>query len=129
MRIDKGAVAGQRRRHKDRYRGCRVCGLRGQHCVECKQAAEIVAIYGYAQLAVIVDGSFVDARAGDLDRAWRLEDRGANIRSARLCSTDGYPCSVTVRCQVRRVTGNYVPVIAPAACVPIGTPRTTLPAW
>lgn len=61
MHVGKGDVRSQRQRRRDRYRGCRVCGIRGAQCTECGLAEEIVAIHGYAALSLIVDGSFVPA--------------------------------------------------------------------
>jgi hypothetical protein len=62
MKIDKGDLRGQRQRRRDRYRGCHVCGVRGAQCAECDLGAHLVAIHGYASLALVVDGSFVDSK-------------------------------------------------------------------
>ncbi len=59
MHVGKGDVRSQRQRRRDRYRGCRVCGIRGEQCTECDLGAQLVAIHGYAALSLIVDGSFV----------------------------------------------------------------------
>ncbi len=64
--IGKGDVRSQRQRRRDRYRGCRVCGVRGVECTECERGEEFVAIYGYARLSLVVDGSFVAADGEDL---------------------------------------------------------------
>lgn len=64
MKIGKGNIVAQRRRRKDRYRGCPVCGIRGVQCTECNRGKELVALHGRDRLALVVDGSFVEA-AGD----------------------------------------------------------------
>lgn len=61
MKIGKGDLRSQRQRRRDRYRGCRVCGVRGAQCAECGLGEQIVAIHGYAVLSLVVDGSFVPA--------------------------------------------------------------------
>jgi len=61
MKIGKGDLRSQRQRRRDRYRGCPVCGVRGAQCTACGLGAQIVAVYGYASLSLIVDGSFVAA--------------------------------------------------------------------
>jgi hypothetical protein len=55
----KGDRAGQKQRRRDRYRGCRICGVRGERCTQCDVGAQLVALHGYANLELIVDGSFV----------------------------------------------------------------------
>lgn len=65
MKFGKG-VRSQRQRRRDRYRGCRVCGVRGAQCTECGLGEQLVAIHGYANLALVVDGSFVESRRDDL---------------------------------------------------------------
>jgi hypothetical protein len=57
----KGDIRSQRQRRRDRYRGCRVCGVRSVQCTECDLGEQLVAIHGYASLALVVDGSFVPA--------------------------------------------------------------------
>lgn len=86
-KIGKGDVRSQRQRRRDRYRGCPVCGVRGQPCAECARGAEIVAIYGYANLALVVDGSFVEARDGDLGHggAGLVLVGGDEILASRAC--------------------------------------------
>jgi hypothetical protein len=59
LQIGKGDIHSQRQRRRNRYRGCRVCGLRNQHCVECGDGRRIVAAQGCANLCLVVDGSFV----------------------------------------------------------------------
>lgn len=66
MKIGKGDLRSQRQRRRDRYRGCRVCGVRGAQCTECDIGKQIVAIHGYARLALVVDGSFVESKHDDL---------------------------------------------------------------
>lgn len=66
MQIGKGDLRSQRQRRRDRYRGCRVCGVRGEQCTECGLGEQLVAIHGYAHLSVVVDGSFVESRHDDL---------------------------------------------------------------
>ena len=61
MKIGKGDLRTQRQRRRDRYRGCPVCGVRGTQCTECRLGVQIVAVHGYANLALVVDGSFVAA--------------------------------------------------------------------
>lgn len=87
MQAGKGDLRSQRQRRRDRYRGCRVCGTRGVHCTECDRAAEIVAIYSYSALALIVDGSFVESKHDDLGHggAGRVLVRGAEILTSRAC--------------------------------------------
>src|SRR5512143_1070120 len=66
MKIGKGDIKAQRQRRRERYRGCRVCGLRDQQCTECDRGKELVELHGETNLALFVDGSFVDARDGGL---------------------------------------------------------------
>jgi len=66
MKIGKGDIRGQRQRRRDRYRGCRVCGLRDRQCTECDLGKELVKLHGSVNLALFVDGSFVGSRDGDL---------------------------------------------------------------
>lgn len=60
MRIGKGDIPSQRTRRRGRYRGCFVCGLRGAQCTECGLGSKLVALHGLTDLALVVDGSFVD---------------------------------------------------------------------
>lgn len=62
----KGDLRSQRQRRRDRYRGCRVCGIRGEQCTACNDGEQLVAIHGYANLVLVVDGSFVDSEHDDL---------------------------------------------------------------
>ena len=71
MKIDKGDIRGQHRRRRDRYRGCRVCGVRGVQCTECSLGVQLVAIHGCASLMLVVDGSFVPAGACNAPRIHR----------------------------------------------------------
>lgn len=57
--MSKGDVLSQRQRRRDRYRGCRVCGVRGEQCLQCDAGEQLVALHGYANLVLVVDGSFV----------------------------------------------------------------------
>jgi hypothetical protein len=57
--VSKGDLDGQRQRRRDRYRGCRICGVRGEQCLQCGGAEQLVALHGYAHLTLVVDGSFV----------------------------------------------------------------------
>ena len=61
MKLGKGNIVAQRRRRKDRYRGCPVCGIRGAQCTECDRGKELVALHGRDRLVLVVDGSFVEA--------------------------------------------------------------------
>lgn len=84
----KGDTRSQRQRRRDRYRGCRVCGLRGATCAECGLGAELVAIHGYARLSVVVDGSYVDPEDdGELGHggAGLVLARGDEILASRAC--------------------------------------------
>lgn len=90
MQIGKGDIPGQRRRRRSRYRGCRVCGVRGVHCTECWKTREVVGVYDAAGLSVVVDGSFVEA--ADRNReglghggAGLVLVRGAEILASRAC--------------------------------------------
>jgi hypothetical protein len=87
MQVGKGDLRSQRQRRRDRYRGCRVCGVRGAQCTECKLGAQIVAIYGYAFLSVIVDGSFVESSHDDLGHggAGLVLVCGDEILASRTC--------------------------------------------
>ena len=85
MKIGKGDIRSQRQRRRDRYRGCRVCGVRGAQCTECGLGEQLVAIHGYASLTLVVDGSFVpagkDARNAPRihrERYAKLKDQIAN---------------------------------------------------
>lgn len=66
MKVGKGDIRGQRQRRRERYRGCRVCGVRDQQCTDCDLGAELVKIYGCENLTLFVDGSFVASRDGEL---------------------------------------------------------------
>ena len=85
MKIDKGDIRGQRQRRRDRYRGCRVCGVRGTHCIECDLGAQIVAIYGYASLSLVVDGSFVQHDNVGHGGAGLVLVRDDEILASRAC--------------------------------------------
>ncbi len=90
MHVGKGDLRSQRQRRRDRYRGCRVCGIRGAQCTECGLAAQIVAIHGYANLSLVVDGSFVESRRDDLSGlghggAGLVLVRGETILASRAC--------------------------------------------
>jgi ribonuclease HI len=41
-----------------------VCGVRGESCTECGLGEQLVAIHGYANLSLVVDGSFVEPSHG-----------------------------------------------------------------
>lgn len=64
MPAGRGDRLNQRQRRRDRYRGCRVCGIRGESCAGCGVGAQIVAQHGAAGLVLIVDGSFVPHEKG-----------------------------------------------------------------
>jgi hypothetical protein len=88
MQIGKGDVRSQRQRHRDRYRGCRVCGVRDVHCAECGLGAQIVAVHGYARLSLVVDGSYVESPRGeDLGHggAGLVLTYGDEILASRAC--------------------------------------------
>lgn len=87
MQVGKGDIPGQRRRRRDRYRGCRVCGIRGVHCDECARGKQIVAIHDYAKLSLVVDGSFVASQQAGLGHggAGLVLVRGAEILASRAC--------------------------------------------
>ena len=59
MQAGKGDLNGQRQRRRDRYRGCRICGVRGEQCTQCDAGEQLVALHGHGNLVLIVDGSFV----------------------------------------------------------------------
>jgi len=61
----KGDIRSQRQRRRDRYRGCRVCGIRDVECTECGLGKQLVAAHGYARLSLVVDGSFVESTRND----------------------------------------------------------------
>lgn len=65
MRVGRGDIPRQRARRRDRYRGCPVCGLRGSQCTECDLGAKLVALHGFTDLALVVDGSFVASSQAD----------------------------------------------------------------
>lgn len=69
MRSSKGDVRSQRQRRRDRYRGCRVCGLRGEHCAECDEGIRLVRAHAGQELSLVVDGSFVPLAPDRADRA------------------------------------------------------------
>jgi hypothetical protein len=81
----KGNLTRQRRRRRQRYRGCRVCGLCGQQCTECELGAQIVAVHGYANLSLVVDGSFVEHEAIGHGGAGLVLVRGEEILASRAC--------------------------------------------
>lgn len=91
MQIGKGDIPGQRRRRRDRYRGCRVCGVRGVQCTACGEGAQVVAAHGHEQLVVVVDGSFVEAAADAPDNdlghggAGLVLVHGETIVASRAC--------------------------------------------
>lgn len=61
----KGDIRSQRQRRRDRYRGCRICGMRDVECTECNLGRQLVAVHGYASLSLVVDGSFVESQRND----------------------------------------------------------------
>lgn len=68
MRPNKGDVRGQRKRRKDRYQGCRICGVsEAKWCAGCRSVDTILALHARATLSLYVDGSFVTA-SGERDR-------------------------------------------------------------
>lgn len=69
MKAGKGDIRSQRQRRRDRYRGCRVCGLRGQHCAECAEGIRLVKEHAEQELCLVVDGSFVPKASDREDRA------------------------------------------------------------
>ena len=88
MRIGKGDIRKQRQHRRDRYRGCRVCGIRGVQCTACDLGAQLVAIHGYANLALVVDGSFVASQHNDdfgHGGAGLVLVRGDEILASRAC--------------------------------------------
>jgi hypothetical protein len=85
MQVGKGDIPGQRRRRRDRYRGCRVCGIRGVHCDECARGKQLVAIHGYAKLSLVVDGSFVQHRGLGHGGAGLVLVHGAEVVASRAC--------------------------------------------
>jgi hypothetical protein len=89
VQVGKGDISAQRRRRKDRYRGCRVCGLRYAQCTECALGAQLVAIHGYANLALVVDGSFVESPDGEgRGGAGLVLVRDKEILTSRACGFD-----------------------------------------
>lgn len=86
-KVGKGDIRSQRQRRRDRYRGCHVCGVRGEHCTECDLGVQLVAIHGYASLALMVDGSFVESSHDDLGHggAGLVLVRGNEILTSRAC--------------------------------------------
>jgi hypothetical protein len=89
MYVGKGDLRSQRQRRRDRYRGCRVCGIRGEQCTECAQGEQLVAIHGYAALSLVVDGSFVESKHDDLGHGGAglvlVLVRDATILASRAC--------------------------------------------
>lgn len=87
MQVGKGNITSQRQRRRDRYRGCRVCGVRGVHCTECDRAAQIVGARDREDLAIVVDGSFVETAPGDLGHggAGLVLVEGPSILDSRAC--------------------------------------------
>lgn len=88
MQVGKGNIPSQRRRRRDRYRGCRVCGVRGIHCTECSRAAQVVKDRRGADLALVVDGSFVaSSNSGSLGHggAGLVLVHGEEVLAARAC--------------------------------------------
>jgi len=68
----------QRRRRRDRYRGCHVCGVHGAQCTECGLGEQLVAIHGYASLSLIVDGSFIESKHAER-RVSLVEGKGQGL--------------------------------------------------
>lgn len=86
MQVGKGDISSQRRRRRDRYRGCRVCGVRYVQCTGCGLGEQLVAIYGYANLSLVVDGSFVASPDGlGHGGAGLVLVRGDEILASRAC--------------------------------------------
>lgn len=87
MQVGKGDVSSQRKRRRARYRGCRVCGLRGAQCTECGLGQQFVSIHGCASLSLVVDGSFVESPHYDLGHggAGLVLIRGEMILASRAC--------------------------------------------
>lgn len=87
MQVGKGDIRSQRQRRRDRYRGCRVCGVRAKHCAECGLGEQLVAIHGYGSLTLVVDGSFVKSQHDDLGHggAGLVLVQGETILTSRAC--------------------------------------------
>jgi hypothetical protein len=86
--MSKGDIKGQRQRRRERYRGCRVCGVRGEPCTECDRAAPLVAQHDRADLSIIVDGSFVESTDGEAlghGGAGLVLVSGGQILASRSC--------------------------------------------
>jgi hypothetical protein len=104
----------QRQRRRDRYRGCRVCGVRGDQCTECDLGGQLVAIHGYASLSVVVDGSFVESRIGDdlgHGGAGLVLTRRDEVLASRAC---GFRASSSSDAEFHAVirAGRWVPGVA-----------------
>lgn len=113
MKIGKGDLRSQRQRRRDRYRGCRVCGIRGEQCLECGLGVQIVAIHGYARLAIVVDGSFVESKHDDLGHggAGLVLVKGSEILASRAC---GFRASSSSDAEFHAVirAGRWAPGVA-----------------
>jgi len=114
VKVGKGDIRSQRQRRRSRYRGCRVCGVRGEQCTECGLAAEIVAIYGCAHLRVVVDGSYVEPREGGAlghGGAGLVLVRAEEILASRACGFSAESSSDAERHAVIRA-GRWAPGVA-----------------
>ncbi len=100
MQVGKGDVRSQRQRRRDRYRGCRVCGVRGAQCTACALGAQVVAIYGYASLSIVVDGSFVEFSRGAAD------DLGLGYAGAGLVLVHGDEIVASRACGFRAMSSS-----------------------
>jgi hypothetical protein len=66
--IGKGDLAAQRRRRRDRYKGCRICGAPlAKWCGDCRAVSTVLTGRPPESLALFVDGSYVTA-SGDRSR-------------------------------------------------------------
>lgn len=113
MKIGRGALRSQRQRRRDRYRGCHVCGIRGEQCAKCDLGAQLVAIHGYASLSLVVDGSFVESAHDDLGHggAGLVLVLGDNILASRAC---GFRASSSSDAEFHAVirAGRWAPGVA-----------------
>lgn len=111
----KGDLRSQRQRRRDRYRGCRVCGVRGEQCTECGLGEQLVAIHGYSALSLVVDGSFVESRHDDLGHGGAglvlVSNARTEILASRAC---GFRASSSSDAEFHAVirAGRWAPGVA-----------------
>jgi len=94
VKVGKGDIRAQRRRHKARYRGCAVCGdPGGKRCDGCRAVEVVLAGEWEPLLVLYVDGSFVtlsgdraDGGPGHAGAGLVLTRESGEVLASRSCA-------------------------------------------